>query len=102
MTELRPPFCEEFPAAPVLASRSITPAVTGPPIPMNRLDLVIPPFDQSSTADSFELSWPSGGDSPSVATATQTVTVELITRRVKPGCSVRRLRHHRCAWPRRF
>ncbi len=69
---------------------------------MNRLDLVIPSFEQPAPADSFELSWPSHGGASSVATATRTVTVELITRRIRPGTSIRRLRNHRCAWPRRF
>ena len=36
-----------------------------------------------------------------VMTAPARPAVALITRRIKPGTSIRRLRHHRCAWPRR-
>ena len=36
-----------------------------------------------------------------IATAPAPITTELITRRYIPGTSIRRLRHHRSAWPRR-
>jgi len=67
---------------------------------MNRFDIVFYSSDQPATADSLEISWPPAASASTVG-AQQTTTMELITRRLKPGASVRRLRSHRCSWPRR-
>jgi len=97
---MRPPFGEEIPCPVGAILFSVTPALTGITTPMNRLDLQFPSFDQPSPADSFEL--PLFSSKSAAAGGTQTVTAELVTRRVKPGTSIRRLRNHRCSWPRRF
>lgn len=95
-----PPYLEELPAADCPARRSFTPADPGTTSSMNRFDLVFPPSGQPAPAPDTDLSWsPAETDA---AVATQTKTAELITVRIKPGASIRRLRNHRCAWPRKF
>ena len=96
---MRPHSVRKFrPAGALLFS--VTPAFTGISTPMNRLDLQFPSSDQPSPADSFEL--PLYCSTSDAGNGTQTVTAELVTRRVKPGTSIRRIRNHRCSWPRRF
>ena len=100
--ETTSPSCEELPAAACLARRSFTPADPGTTSPMNRFDLVFPSSSQPAPDASNDLSWSPSETDASVAGAPQTKTAELITVRTKPGASIRRLRNHRCAWPRRF
>ena len=100
--ETTSPSCEELPAAPRIDRHSFTPAASGTPSLMNRLDLVFPSSSHPAPDTGNDLTWSPPGTESSIPDVPQTKTAELITVQVKPGASIRRLRNHRCAWPRRF
>ena len=102
MIETASPPTEELPTAPCLARCSFTPADTGTTSPMNRLDLVFPSSSQPAPDSGIAQSWALTEPDASFDGLQQSGTAELITVRIKPGASIRRLRNNRCAWPRRF
>ena len=93
------PFPDENPAPPARLSDSLRPAPTGTALPMNRFDLTFPPDAPPAPLPPqfvFQFSAPA-----QVTGLPESGATALITRRQLPGTSIRRLRHHRCAWPKR-
>jgi hypothetical protein len=66
---------------------------------MNSLLLPLPTGD-STDAESANAGseWQHEESAPALS---DTAPVALMTRRIKPGTSIRRLRNHRSAWPRK-
>ncbi len=69
---------------------------------MNRIVSIYPPADSGSSVAVLDFPAAESAAMPAmIYPSAQPAPAELMTRRIMPGTSIRRLRNHRCAWPRR-
>jgi hypothetical protein len=69
---------------------------------MNRIELPVTAGAGQGSDTEFNLvTWQPEQEAASAEETAVTASVPLMTRRIKPGTSIRRLRNHRSAWPRR-